>query len=128
MNFDAALVPPEMKAAPHWVAWSYGAPDKPGGKPKKIPFTPLTSQGASSSSPSSWGSFEDAVASDRDGVGFMLGDGWAGVDLDHCMTDGEISNNLAHWIVATLNSYTEVSPSKTGLHTLVRGSHFHRRS
>ena len=60
---------------------------------------------------------------EHDGLGFLLGDGWAGVDLDKCR-DPE-SGALTQWaldIVARFDSYTEISPSRTGLKIFVRGS------
>lgn len=42
----------------------------------------------------------------------------AGIDLDHCITDG-IIEPWAQEIVDELDSYTEFSPSKNGLHILV---------
>jgi primase-polymerase (primpol)-like protein len=49
-----------------------------------------------------------------DGVGFVLGDGWAGIDLDHCRDDdGQIID--AAWMpLARLTCYVEVSPSGHG--------------
>jgi primase-polymerase (primpol)-like protein len=60
-----------------------------------------------------------------DGVGFVFspGDPYAGVDLDNCR-DSE-SAALDAWaseLVATLDGYTEVSPSGTGVHVIVRGA------
>src|SRR5206468_7814503 len=63
--------------------------------------------------------YEDGKA---DGVGIVLGDGLVGVDLDHCR-DPE-TGAIAPWaqtVIATLDSYTEVSPSGTGLHVLLHG-------
>ena len=57
------------------------------------------------------------------GIGFVftVADPYVGVDLDHCRADG----GLEAWateIVGKLNSYTEWSPSGTGLHILVKAS------
>jgi putative DNA primase/helicase len=60
------------------------------------------------------------VADGFDGVGFVLGDGFVGVDLDHHITEGHVSP-MAQDIVRALNSYTEVSPSGEGLHIICRG-------
>jgi len=63
------------------------------------------------------------AAADRfDGVGFVLGGGFAGVDLDH-VREPE-TGHVDPWalkVVEDLQSYTEVSPSGTGLHVIVRG-------
>src|SRR5439155_14732757 len=77
--------------------------------------------------PATWGSFDAAlaavVAGKADGAGIVLGDGVVGVDVDDCRdpeTGALTAEALA--IVQALDSYTEVSPSRTGLHVLVRGS------
>jgi primase-polymerase (primpol)-like protein len=44
----------------------------------------------------------------------------AGVDLDHCLRNGRLTSQAAR-IVAQLSSYTEISPSGSGLHVIVRG-------
>lgn len=56
------------------------------------------------------------------GIVFEFGNSpFAGIDLDHCIDD---NGNLANWaadIVATMNSYTEYSPSGHGLHIIFKG-------
>ena len=58
------------------------------------------------------------------GIGFVFtaDDPFVGVDLDHCRDPetGEVEP-WAQEIVDELDSYTEVSPSKTGLHSIVNG-------
>jgi primase-polymerase (primpol)-like protein len=71
-----------------------------------------------------WTSYGNArqVADDHDlGVGFALGDGWAGVDIDDCRNPvtGQLTSE-AQAIVDALNSYTEVSPSGTGVKVFMR--------
>lgn len=49
----------------------------------------------------------------------MLGDGFTGIDLDaHVAADGALSS-IAQHIVSSLHSYSELSPSGTGLHIIV---------
>jgi primase-polymerase (primpol)-like protein len=51
-----------------------------------------------------------------DGVGLMVGDGLAAIDLDHCFdADGDLKL-WAYQLVHGLNTYTERSPSGHGLH------------
>ena len=76
--------------------------------------------------PSTWTTFSDALAACEgggfSGIGFVLGDGFVGVDLDACR-DRE-TGDLDPWardIIDALNSYTELSPSGTGVHVLCRG-------
>ena len=56
------------------------------------------------------------------GIGYVLGDGLCGIDIDHCInpaTGGLLPEALD--IVEVMHSYTELSPSGTGLHILWRG-------
>jgi primase-polymerase (primpol)-like protein len=119
-------VPDALTAYGQWVGWRS---EKRDGKQTKIPIDPATGQYASSTDPETWGGFEAAAnvveRGDGAGVGFVFTDEdpFVGVDLDDCR-DPE-SGEPAHWaaeIIETLNSYTEVSPSGTGYHVLVRGT------
>lgn len=107
-----------------WVAWRYM---ERAGKRTKPPVNPHTGKDADVTDPRTWGSYEDALArAEQDqlpGIGYVLSadDGLVGVDLDGCLDAG---GNLAPWaasIVETLDSYTEISPSGTGLHILAWG-------
>ncbi|WP_220201932.1 phage/plasmid primase, P4 family [Reticulibacter mediterranei] len=51
----------------------------------------------------------------------MLADGITGIDLDHCVNEQGVIEEWASTIVKKLASYTEYSPSGTGLHIFVRG-------
>jgi putative DNA primase/helicase len=99
--------------------------DRP--KPAKMPYSPDAPKGASSTDPSHWTTFDDATAYARvaglDGVmrAFVESDGLVGTDLDHCL-DPSIEqpsiDDLAPWaaaIVKRQDTYTEVSPSGTGV-------------
>lgn len=116
-SFDPEVVPAELRETPQWVA-----------RRGKVPVDPKTGNNAETNDPSTWGTFEEAVAhakrSGLDGVGlvFTEGDPFAFVDLDGCMDleTGEITPEAAS-IVDTLDSYTEVSSSGRGLHVVVRG-------
>nr|MBC8264784.1 hypothetical protein [Anaerolineales bacterium] len=75
--------------------------------------------------PTTWRSLGQALASvcygQADGIGFVFTDTpLAGIDLDHCLRNGRLTSQAAR-IVAQLSSYTEISPSRTGLHVIVRG-------
>jgi hypothetical protein len=57
------------------------------------------------------------------GIGFLLGDGWLGVDLDGVVdpASGKITNpDVEAWLAPT-ESYVETTPSKTGLHVIFKG-------
>ena len=112
-------IPVEMRAeAGRFCVWRFTFLD---GTWKKIPYRvddPATE--AAVNDPAQWNSFEQALrvyqGGTFDGIGFLLGDGWAGVDLDDCRNPdtGELSA-LAIEVLKQLNSYGEISPSGTGL-------------
>lgn len=105
--------------------WWKSVPDRKTGKPRKLPFT-VDGTPASSTDPATWSPLPACQAACRrrrgSGVGLVLnGDGLAGVDLDGCRHPA--SGELAKWaqkIVRQLASYTEVSPSGTGVKVYLR--------
>jgi len=102
------------------------------GKPTKVPLT-VNGRPASSTDPGTWSTYEACERVLRngryDGIGYVFAedDEYFGVDLDHCVTDGVV-HAAAMEIVRRLNSYTEFSPSGTGLHTIGRGAVNGRRN
>lgn len=116
-------VPERLRAMPRWVCYRLEAGAKPGRR-AKVPYCPKSGLRAKSNDPSTWATWSDARAAlevgPYDGLGFQLGDGVFGVDLDGVISDGTL-NALAQDIVSTLDSYTEFSPSGTGVHILCLG-------
>jgi putative DNA primase/helicase len=111
-----------MLAAPRWVAWTYVPRE---GKQTKVPINPATGANAASTDPSTWGTHADAlkraVNSGLAGVGFVLGDGWVGIDFDDFRErDGRFSEPVPS-AVRLFGTYAEVSPSKTGVKIIGRG-------
>lgn len=109
-------IPKEMKDLPNWVLWRYRSRD---GKKTKIPYS-VTGKPAKSNDPETWTSFDKAarLMSEYDGVGFMLGNSpFVGIDLDHCLDTAE-RKVRAKQLVTDCNTYTEISPSGTGLHII----------
>src|SRR5215217_770861 len=121
-----------MKELRQWVCWRS---EERNGKPTKVPYSPLTGQRASSKDPETWTSYEEAVIVCKehgyDGIGFVftVEDDLCGVDLDGCLDPetGEIEG-WAQGIIEELDSYTEMSPSGTGVHILVRAKLPERRN
>lgn len=125
-------IPDEMRDARRWVVWrSEQRADPCTGEVKstKVPYRAGTPDyKASATNARSWGTYAQAVAAyshwDCDGIGFVLGDGWAGVDFDHCAIrhdDGWEVDVAVLEAVRTLDTYAEVSPSETGVHVLLHG-------
>ncbi|AXG09736.1 hypothetical protein DU484_07605 [Haloplanus rubicundus] len=123
-------IPDTIRSFEQWICWRE---DERDGKPTKVPIKPYRTSGnplASVTDSGTWRDFETALTYHResafrtDGVGFVF-DPEAeivGVDLDNCR-DAE-SGDLEPWavdIIDRLDSYTEVSPSGTGIHVLVKG-------
>jgi primase-polymerase (primpol)-like protein len=115
-----------MQDLRQWLCWRSEERD---GKPTKIPYSPLTGQRASSTTPGTWAGYEEAVRACKEhgygGIGFVFTseDDLCGVDLDGCLNadTGEIEP-WARIIIEELDSYTEISPSGTGVHVLVRAT------
>src|SRR3954452_21484848 len=105
-----------------WVCWRSEERD---GKLTKIPCSPLTGRRASSTDPETWGGYPEALRAGKErgyaGMAFVFtaADPFCGVDLDRCR-DAE-TGEVEEWvreIIEELDSYTEVSPSGTGVHIL----------
>lgn len=113
-------IPDELKQVPRWVCWV----------DDKTPINPARLCGANSTDPQTWGTFEQAAGTigktatyagktaEVCGVGFVLGDGWAGVDMDS--HDGPLDSALVDEFMAALPTYTEFSRSGDGLHMIGR--------
>lgn len=89
----------------------------------KIPFSPITKRKASSTDIKTWGTYEEALTSNKDAIGivFTPEKTLLGIDLDHCLKKGtsiiehEKQQEIAQLIIEA-DTYTEISPSGTGLH------------
>lgn len=114
-------IPESMAAAPRWVVWLTEYRD---GKPTKVLYDPATGTRASSTDPATWTTYEKAarVREHYTGLGFVLGDGWMGIDWDHVrdQKSGKWKPGVLDEIVS-VGSYGEVSPSGTGAHVIAHG-------
>jgi hypothetical protein len=92
-----------------------------------VPVNPHTGKKANPTDDRTWASFSKASEAVNKygcaGVGFVFTreDPYCGVDLDNCIFNGEVKP-WAVEIIETLESYTEVSPSGTGLKIWVEAS------
>jgi putative DNA primase/helicase len=114
-------IPHDIKLKRQWVCYNHS----------KEPISPRTGQKAKANDPATWGTYQDAVSyCDKHrgngivGIGyeFSADDDYIGVDLDKCR-DPE-SGDFEQWaadIIARLESYTEISPSGTGFHVIIKG-------
>lgn len=124
-QFDA--IAPSMRARPQWICWKLEIP-KDQTDFTKVPYNPRTEGKAISTIPSTWGSFGIAQRvyqrGGYTGIGYMFSadDPFVFVDLDHCRdADTGVLTEDAARIVRDFATYTEVSPSGTGLHLFCRG-------
>lgn len=103
-----------------WVLWRY-VENEEGEKPKKFPFTRYNKV-AKANDPATWLSYSEVTnalnESDGayDGIGLMFDGTVLGVDLDSCLDEGEITDPIVKAFVDAGNTYTDISPSGTGLH------------
>ena len=122
-----AGVPEELRGYQQWICWKLEQlpSDK---KPRKVPYSPLTHQrsGSTEKYRQTWGSFDDACNAYEtgrySGISFAVtaSDPFVVIDFDHCVHDGTIEEWVGQWI-EKLDSYTEISPSGTGIHIIMRG-------
>jgi primase-polymerase (primpol)-like protein len=115
-------IPEEIRALPNWVGY---IEKKNKGRIDKIPMNVLTGRPAKSNASNTWTDFETAIDLSIDrgyaGIGFMFTPPYVGIDIDKCVKDGSIGTN-AKKILSRIDSYSEYSPSKTGIHIICKGA------
>ena len=117
-------VPDELKVHSNFVLWRYELRD---GELTKVPLTVGNYQ-ASHSNSETWTTFDKATnyaKANRRGIGFVFSedDPYAGIDLDNCRNPR--TGRIQPWaqkIIDGMNSYTEVSPSSTGVKIFVQAA------
>lgn len=126
LDVQAEAIPFVVRALPAvvWRAEARGA-----GKPTKVPYRIADPRlHASSTDPATWGTFDDAVVAAAcpdlalAGVGVVLTReaGVTCIDLDRVLAEGALDTR-ATTVVDRCDSWTEISPSRTGLHVFVLG-------
>lgn len=117
--------PQVSTASPHvrYVAWD---------RSTKRPIDPKTGRFAAVDNPATWGThdeatrFAEAHPDTAGGVGFVFvqADGLVGIDLDGCCDpeSGDVVEDWAQNIIdAHPDAFLRPSPSRTGVHLIVRG-------
>jgi hypothetical protein len=108
-------IPAELRSLPQWVV--SGA--------DKVPLQPRTGLKASVTRPSTWGTFEEANRAGYPNVGFVLTaeDPFTIIDLDNKPEDPATDEEKEYYgkLVASFQSYTEISISGLGCHIIVIG-------
>jgi len=105
--------PQELKNFPNWLV-----------RKGKVPYSPVT--GKKANNVQHCASFDKALArvewGKYDGLGFHFeGTPYTGIDIDHCINEKGEWRELAAQALSDFNSYTEYSPSGTGIHIIVKG-------
>lgn len=120
-------IPPPLIELTHWVLWRFDWSDDRA-EWAKVPYQPCGLK-AKSNDRETWSTLASvkltylSARSSYDGVGFVFSADcpYVGVDLDECVVDEGDSHRLSGFAIKVLDklgSYTELSPSKTGLHII----------
>jgi len=121
---DPSAIPERLRDREQWICWREETRD---GKATKVPIETRLDEFASTTDAETWTDFETARQEcdreDVDGLGFVFSEAgpFVGVDLDDCRDPDGHLDETARDIVERLDSYTEVSPSGTGVHVIVEG-------
>ena len=127
LNLARHAIPEELAALPQWVGWKYGTL-RPSGRREKYPIDPSTGTKAKTNDPTTWGTHEEAIRCaierDLDGIGFVptREDDLVGIDFDNCINAK--TSEITQWAlnaIEVFDSYTEISPSGTGIRIFVLG-------
>ena len=120
-------IPDELKREKRWCLYKIIQRD---GKNTKLPLMP-NGKPAKSNDKTTWNSYEDCIAALNrnigDGLGFMLGDGYIGIDIDKVSDDIFVysmdyhAKSMTADFLRGISTYAEISPSKTGLHFIGKG-------
>ena len=115
----------ELMQIKHWVCHK-----------NKVPKNPATGGNAMADKQETWGTYDEAVRAVQkfgfSGIGFQFGlaleetealetERITGIDLDHVVKEDGTLEPFAQEIITLIDSYTELSPSGTGIHILCKG-------
>ena len=106
-----------------WVVWRYSLVN---GQWKKPPFNPVNGRAAKTNDRRTWGTFLQALyrleTGRYDGIGFVFSndDPFTGTDLDGAVNEDSTIAEWAQTYIDDLDSYTEYSPSRRGLHIVTK--------
>lgn len=143
-NLSLKNIPQILKMNGLWCCWKFVPKldyathkpviDKKTGEVElsKMPFNVLTKKGAKSNDPSTFVSYPvmlqylneylsvDDNGVQRGGVGLGVFNGFSAIDIDHCVDSSGTLSSMAKDIVDFCQSYTEYSPSKTGIRIIFK--------
>lgn len=126
--FNIDQIPAELKKYTNWVAWKIEVRN---GKETKVPIDAKSGKNASSIDPRTWTDistaseyFKNHRGNGVKGVGFAFDKTrLAGIDLDKCRNPE--TGDIQVWakrIIEKIHSYSEISPSETGVKIFCEGN------
>lgn len=113
-------VPQTLLQFDNWLLWKKEY--NKDGKPTKVPYTFVDGKlfRCAVNDHNNLLPFFDALEYAKEnnmGVGFsFIGDGIVGIDVDHCVVNGQFTDLATNIINQFKNTYIEYSPSSTGIH------------
>lgn len=113
MKVKTEGIPPFLKTNGQFCCWRYKTVN---GRKTKVPYDPATGHRAKTNDPATFRAFDTAAsATGYDGIGIRVNGRIVGIDLDHCIENGQ----PLPWVQAIVDkfadTYAEVSPSGTGI-------------
>ena len=114
-------IPNELKQDALFCLWKYETRD---GQKTKVPYKTNGAK-ARINSATDFSSFDSVskLVDKYSGIGMGVFNGYSAIDIDHCVTDG-VPNEMATDIINTMQSYTELSPSGTGVRIIFKVDDF----
>lgn len=129
---DPSVIPAELREMRQWVNWHFVLEEptekNPKPKPRKVPLIAGTVFNASTTDPAHWRSFDVAwnaakASNGSMGIGFVFtaDDPYCGIDLDDCINEQGDLTPGAKALIEQFATYSEVSPSGTGVKMILKG-------
>lgn len=117
-------IPQALKDMKRWVLYRCEERD---GRMTKVPLNAISGNYAKSNDSLTWSSFKLALSGcikyNAEGLGFMMGNGIVGIDLDlHDESDREEFEKASKDFINLLDTYSEYSRSRKGIHILCQGT------
>ena len=118
-------IPQDLKMNGVWCCWKLNDDGK------KVPYDAKTGKLAKSNDKTTFNSFMTAIGAlhkyqgfdekgkATGGLGLGIFNGFSAIDIDHCVNDGKLSD-MATDIIDYIGSYTEYSPSGTGIRIIFK--------
>ena len=112
-------LPQELKERGSFCLWKYEERD---GRMTKVPYQTSDIR-ADSTNKATFTNYATAIGirDKYDGIGIGVFDDICAINIDHCIENGTLSD-MAEDIISRMDSYTEYSPSGTGVRILFKAS------